>query len=451
VSALGISGYELRRMVRDPALPVLLVLLLVLSTVAARNGADWVEQREAAIAVIEAEERAAVALLRPRIDQLPGATPRSQPVLPPGSMAALSIGQADAYPFAASVHALADSQIFSRLSTDIGNPTLRAAGRFDLAFVVVFLLPLVLLAATYDLWSRERERGIAAMVLSQPVAIGPLIAVKGLSRGLTVLLPAAAIIMAVAAWAGATSPAGLAALGLIVLAYGGFWLAAAVMINLFARRSTEAAIGAGTIWLAVVVMAPALTLAGLELAAPPPSEMRFATALKTRDAAIRERQRLHRVAHPTTDRTPPPRIPDRMRDLYADRVAADGELAPLIDAQQRARDARRHLLDLARFLLPSVAVQDALDRIAGSDADRALAFQRQALEFQAERRRWTKQRMDLDAPLTLAELDLLPRFQFRERGSAFQSSVLADLAALLVATLLILAAARALRGRAATP
>jgi ABC-2 type transport system permease protein len=453
MSAVAVAGYEVRRLLRDRALPALLALLLGLSGYAAWNGADWVRQRNAAIDLIKAEEQKAMEFLRDRIAQMaPGATPRWQPVLPPGSMAPLSIGQAESYPFAADVAVLlADSQIFSRLSADIGNPTVRAAGRFDVAFVVVFLLPLVILAATYDLWSRERERGVAAMVLSQPVAVGPLIAVKTLARGLTVLLPSAAIVLVVAIWAGAREPAGLAALALTVLVYGGFWLAVAVIISLFARRSTEAAIAAGAVWLAVVVMVPALTLAVVDLVAPPPSEMRFATELKARGADIVERQRLYRVANPTPARTPAPKIPDRLRELYADRVAADRELAPMIEAHQQAKDARRYLLDKVRFILPSVAVQDALDRIAGSDADRALAFQRQTLRFMAERRLWVKELMNRDAPLTSAEFSQLPRFQFREPGGAFHARVLADLAVLVIATLLILIAARAFRGQAATP
>lgn len=451
MSSSAIAGYEVRRLLRDRALPALLILLLGLGGYAAGNGADWVRQREAAIGVLKAEEQEVAARLRTLVGTQPIITTRLQPVLPPGSMASISIGQAEAYPFAADAVALGDSQAFRRMSADIGNPTARAAGRFDLAFVAVFLLPLVILAATYDLWSRERERGVAAMVLSQPVAIGPLIAVKALVRGLVVLLPSTAIILAVAAWAGARSPAGLAALGLAVLAYGGFWLAVAVIISLLARRSTEAAIAAGAVWLLVVVMAPSLTLAAVDLVAPPPSEMRFATDLKAREMGIAERQRLHRAANPAPVRTPAPRIPDRWRDAYADRVAADRELAPMIEAHQQAKDARRRLLDKVRLLLPSVAMQDALDRIAGSDADRALTFQGQVHELKAELRLLAKDRMDRDAPLTLDDLDQLPSFQFREAGGAFQARVLADLTALVIATLLVLVAARAFRGRAATP
>ncbi|MFC6838772.1 DUF3526 domain-containing protein [Xanthomonas theicola] len=452
MSSLAIAGYEARRLLRDRALPALLLLLLGLSAYAAWNGTDWVQQREVAIDLLKTEEQAMAARIRKFVGSMPAVLPRSQPVLPPGSMAPLSIGQADAYPFTADVVALGDyTHLFKRVWADIGSPTARAAGRFDLAFVVVFLLPLVILAVTYDLWSRERERGIAAMVLSQPVAAGSLIAVEALARGSIVLLPSIAIIVAAAAWAGARDPAGLMALALTILTYGSFWLAVVVIIGLLAQRSTEAAIAVGAIWLLVVVMAPSLTLATVDLLAPPPSEMRLATDMKARLAEITERQRLHGEAKPAPVRTPAPRIPDHVRDTYAELIAPDLELAPMIAAHKQALDARRRLLDQVRFFLPSVAVQDALDRIAGSDADRALAFQDQVIAFRQECRLLYRGYLDRDRPQTLAEYDNLPRFQFRETGGAFQAGVLADFAALIVATLLILIAAWALRGRAATP
>lgn len=451
MSSLAVSGYEVRRLLRDHSLLALLILLLGLCAYAAWNGADWVQKREAAIELIKAEEQERLAFARGFVETqmiMPGVFA----VLPPGSMALVSMGQADAYPFNAEVFALGDhTTLFKRVWADIGSPTVRAAGRFDLAFVIVFILPLVILAASYDLWSRERERGVAAMVLSQPVALGSLIAVKALARGFVVLVPAMVIILAVAAWAGARELSGLTALALTVLAYGAFWLVVAIIINLLTRRSTEAAIAAGAVWLLVVVMLPSMTLATIDLFRPAPSEMRFATELKARKAEITERQRLYREANPTPPRTPSPRIPDRLRDLYADRVALDSEIAPMIAAHQHAKDIRRQTLDAVRFFLPSVAVQDALDRIAGSDADRALAFENQVRAAQLELRRLYKSHLDRDALVTPAEYDNAPRFHFHETGDAFQAGVLADLAALIVAILIILIAARALRGRAAMP
>lgn len=452
--AVSVAGYEIRRLLRDRSLAVLLILLLVLSGYAGWNGADWVQQREAAIALIEAQEQDSSATRRQFILQSYSSVilPVAQPVLRPGAMAPLSVGLADAYPFSAHAAPLGDySDLFRRVWSDIGSPTVRAAGRFDLAFVVVFLLPLILLAATYDLWSRERERGVAAMVLSQPVTIGMLISMKALARGVTVLVPSIIIILVVAVWAGARQPSGLTALALTILAYGGFWLTLAVIINLVTRRSTEAAIAAGAAWLLVVVMAPSLTFAAIDLIAPAPSEMRFATELKIRKAEITERQARYRDTHPRPAQVPAPRIPERLRDVYADHVALDNAIAPMIATHQQLKSARRYVLDRVRFFLPSVAVQDALDRIAGSDADRALAFESQVRAAQLKLRHVYKSHLDRDTLVTLTDYDQIPTFRFRETDGALQLSVLADLAAVFITTLIILIVARALRGRAAMP
>ena len=452
MSGFAIAGYEVRRLLRDRALLVLLILLLGLSGYAAWNGVGWVEKREAAIALIEAENQAGLEDRRRFIvDGYPTVIlPVTRFVLPPGAMASLSVGRSDTYPYIADPVPMSNyTYLFKRVWADVGSPAVRAAGRFDLAFVIVFLLPLVILAASYDLWSRERESGVVAMVLSQPVAAGSLITMKLLARGVVVVLPSTAIILAVAVWAGAREPIGIAALALTILAYGGFWLAVALIISLVVHRSTEAAIAAGAVWLLAVVMAPSLSLAAVDLVAPAPSEMRFTTDLKARVNEITRRQRLYREANPPPARTPAPRIPDRMRDYYADLVALDDEIAPMIAAHQEAKDARRSVLDALRLFLPSVAVQDALDRIAGSDADRALAFENQARAAQLELRQLLESYLDRDALVTPAEYDNAPSLRFRETNGAFQAGVLLDLAALLITTILILIAAYALRGRAA--
>ncbi|MBK0010781.1 ABC transporter permease subunit [Stenotrophomonas sp. S41] len=452
MSSRSIAGHEIRRLLRDRALLVLLGLMVALAAYAAWNGSAWVGQREAAIGLLKAEEQDTKDRSRGFVGKAPSVLPRVQPVLPPGPMAALSVGQAEAYPYTADVVALGDrSQLLRRVWSDVGNPAVQAAGRFDLAFVIVFLLPLVILAATFDLWSRERERGITALLLSQPIEAGRLIAVKASARAAIVLLPALAIIIGVAACSGATSPTGLAVLALIVFAYGSFWIAVAVLIGCFARRTTEAAIAAGALWLLIVVMAPSLVLAAVDLMVPSPSQMELATALKAQLADTARQQKLRHAAEPPAMRSPAPRIADAVRVAYADLVQADQAITPLLAAYAEAEDARRQVLDRARLLLPSVAVQDALDRLAGSDADRALAFQQQVLEYWQARRQLQKDYLDRDEPQTLAEYNALPRFEFQDTDGLPQRGVLIDLAALAAATLLLLIAAWSMRRRLATP
>ncbi len=83
--------------------------------------------------------------------------------------------------------------IFERAGADLANPAAAAAGWFDLALVVVFLMPLLLFAASYDLWAQEHETGTAQMVMSQPTRPGAVLASRALARGGVLLLAVTAI------------------------------------------------------------------------------------------------------------------------------------------------------------------------------------------------------------------------------------------------------------------
>ncbi len=449
---VAITRHELRRALRDRALPWLLVLFAALAAYGAWNGAHWAKARAATVQLITEEIGPLVEMRREQLAEAPAgtwpfsATPQLAPfrlVLSPGAMAPLSIGQAEAYPYAARMIPLQDITMFDAFKVDVDNPAVRAAGRFDLAFVIVFILPLVLLAAAFDLWSRERERGIAALVLSQPVGPLTLLGGKALARAIVLLTPVTAIVLLTLVAFGAAQPAGLIATGLVVIVYGLFWIALATLINVFARRSTEAALAGGAAWLAVVVLVPALALAAANVLSPAPSEMRFSAAYLEQSRAIRKEQRQIREARgPEVVADPAPKIPDRIRNFFKERTVEDQRLAPLVQGQLNARAERRAVLDTLRLFLPSVAAQDALDRIAGADADRAVSFQSQALAFTAQTKIWLGERLKNDQPLASEDYDRLPRFQFREApAGAFQTGVLADLGALAFAIALLVAGA----------
>lgn len=448
----AVTRHELRRALRDRALPWLLVLFAALAAYGAWNGAQWAHKRAETVQLLQDEIPPMLELRRKQLAEAkPGewpfsATPQVAPfrlTLSPGAMAALSIGQAEAYPYAARMIPLENITMFDPFKLDVDNPAVRAAGRFDLAFVIVFALPLVLLAGTFDLWSRERERGVAAMVLSQPVGPMTLLAGKAFARAIALLLPAVIIVLAALICVGAGQPLGLLATAIVVLAYGLFWIALAALINVFAKRSTEAALAGGAAWLVIVVLAPALALAAANVLAPAPSELRFSAAYTQQSRAIRTEQRVAREAlGPEVIVDPAPKIPNRIRRFFTERTIEDMRLTPLIDGQLQARTARRQALDALRLFLPSVATQHALDRIAGADADRAVAFQDQSMAFMGRAKAWLGHRLEYDLIMRSEDYDQLPRFVFAETpGGPFQAKLLVDLAILIAFTLILVAGA----------
>ena len=453
---------EVRRLLRDRAVFAMLVVFALLAAYATHAGVRWADGRAIAVAqvVIEADETMALRREsfvetvakgeKPNFGLIYATALPFRAGLPNTPLAALSAGQAEGYPAAAAISPFVDPfGIFARYATGLESPAVLAAGRLDLAFVIVTLLPLLLIAGNYDLWSRDVESGRARIQLAQPVSPGALIFGRAAVRGTMLLVATTAIAILVLALAGGTGdPTGLAVFGSIVLVYCAFWIVASALINLFVRTSTTAALACGTAWLALVILIPAALAAATDLAAPPPSERAYTNAVRSAGLEVRgaHAETARAAATAQSDRAYPATLWHSRREI----TARDARLGPIHHAYAKGWDDHRALAHGLRLLSPAVLAQDAFDRLAGTDSSRALTFQDQARAFAGQVRQLAFDWMDADRLLTLADYETgLPRFRFIEPARATGLTI--DLAALLLSTaaLLLLAALRLRRGASA--
>ena len=114
--------------------------------------------------------------------------------LAPAPLALVATGQSDLLPPAVRVTTGSkDSFLFA---DEIDNPANLMSGATDLAFVVVFVYPLVVLAMAFNLLAGEREQGTLAMTLASARRPSAALAGKLAAR---VAAPIAATLLAVAA------------------------------------------------------------------------------------------------------------------------------------------------------------------------------------------------------------------------------------------------------------
>lgn len=463
MSGLGpIIQLEAKRVLRDPAMLVLLIVFTLFAGYAAWSGARWAEARVQAVTTVVAEADEVLAARRETFVKIveKGERPNFGLIyatalpfragLPTAPLAALSAGQAEGYPAAAAISPFVDPfGIFDRYTTGLESPAVLAAGRFDLAFVIVMLLPLLLIAATYDFWSRDVESGSARIQLAQPVPPARLVLGRAAVRGGAVMVPAVVIATALlAAVSGGGDASGLALFALVVLAYGSFWIALAATTNLFVRTSTSAALASGTGWLILVILLPAMLAATADLVAPKPSLRDHSNAIRAASLDVRrENAEAARAASTATSgRAYPASLWHSRREI----AIRDARLAPIHSAYAEASERHRSVAGWLRAFSPAALIQDALDGIAGTDAARALAFQEQARAFAGRTRQLAFDWMDRDRLMTLADYDGgLPRFAFTEPGRIKGPGL--DIAALLLLVLAVLmvAALRLRRGAAA--
>jgi ABC-2 type transport system permease protein len=456
--------HEWRALVADRTLWIIVPLFAVIIGYGVYNGASWARFQHATLAAAAAEERERYAQVRREIAEIEinkkevsrFTDPRLPSVasgrsgiryaqLPPAPLAALSVGQSDLYPYYFKV-SRQSKQTFTT-NDEIENPTNLLAGRFDLAFVIIYLFPLLILALSYNLISAEREQGTLAMIMSQPVALRSFVAGKVGLRAIVVLLLAMGFsiagfllgglrLTAEGAWWRLLSWIG------IVAAYGAFWFALAIAVNAFGKSSATNALTLAGLWLVFVLLVPSLLNAAVTSIYPVPSrvEMIQATRRASAEATAKGSQLLAKYFEDHPELTAGGKADPT--DFYTRSIATQEEterlVQPVIDHFDRQVIGQQSLVDRFRFLSPAIVTQAALNDVAGTSVARYRHFLALVDDFHQTWKNYFNPRIVRKAKLGADDYGGFPNFTFREEPSGAVARRIANgLFGLLAPTLLI--------------
>jgi ABC-2 type transport system permease protein len=343
--------------------------------------------------------------------------------LPLDPLALTSIGQFDLLP-------LQDNpSIRTRQRTvadkyGLENPLGLLAGRFDAAFVVIYLLPLLLIAVTYNLVSLEREQGTLALLAVQPVGLRRILLRKLALRSAAILLPAGIVMVAaLAAWSGPwqrDTPLRLLSWLLIVGIYAAFWLGLAAWINTRRLASTTNAILLVSVWLLFVGVIPSALNVVVNVLRPAPSRLELLAAI--RDRSIDQRRDGKHLAeqfyadHPELARSSGVALNTNVTGTMT-HIEQDRRTLPLEREFESRLLAQQQLVRRVRFVSPAIVVQEAFNDLAGTSLFRYQHFRDQVRTF---REQWISFFHPLifgDAELHPADYDRMPKFAYRHEPS----------------------------------
>ena len=314
---------------------------------------------------------------RPEVASSIPATPRKSgrasaagyALLPPAALAPLSVGQSDLLPAHYKVTLASREALFA--GDELDNPTNLLAGSFDVAFVIVFLYPLLILALGYNLLSGEKESGVLALTLSQPISLTRFAAAKILARGGVVLGVTAVLTLAAAVAAGVdlSTPgahSSLAAYFSVTAVYGLFWFSLALLVNAFGRASaTNAVILAGA-WLALALIVPSVTALVAATLYPVPSrvEMIQAVRVAAREASERGSQLLDAYYADHPEMAPEGEVDPR--DYYSRKFVVEDEVSkqvsPLTERFEAQIRGQQSVVEKVSLLVPGRARAAGFER-----------------------------------------------------------------------------------------
>ncbi|MBS0355887.1 MAG: ABC transporter permease subunit [Proteobacteria bacterium] len=437
-------GHELR-LLRIESLSALIGFVLAAAfAYAAWNGTGWAQRQQEAVATAQTAHETRVhdklaqlnameagtyhppsAFLNPANPLWIGLRHASTPAaLPATALQAAAVGQSDLFPPYLNVSA--DTRDTWSLQEDVENPTNLLAGAFDPTFVAVVLLPLILIALSYDLLPSERERGTLALLLTQPVSLTTLLAAKVTARAV-VVLGGASLFGALSLALVSSNPLStdfLLRIGLwtaLVWAYGLFWLALCATVSSRGGSSAAGALTLCGLWLLFQLIIPTLASSLAQAALPAPSRSAMVSEIRAAqdqarqrgDASLARYLREHGEERPDTPVLHGHDLDDARRRIVI-LLDSNTEVERILDEQERRRQAQLSLISWLRFLSPPVLMHDGLSEVAGTGEIRLRHFHAQAEHFGARWREHFLTRALRNEALSSADYARFPAFDYQE-------------------------------------
>ncbi|MEO1251329.1 MAG: DUF3526 domain-containing protein [Pseudomonadota bacterium] len=441
---------------------VILGCIALLAAYAAMSGKSYVNEALAGQYAFERQANEAVAEWRAALvdveasDEAPSpyaARPmnlRLPASLPPASLADFAIGGGDLLPTTTKLTGWSSpGELF--VGYEFANPTTLGLGRFDLSFLVVVILPLVMVAASFDVFAGERERGRARMIAAQAGHVRASVWRRLHLRNLAIWMVFSAITLlaAVVGPAPQMSGARLASFAVwlgVAWAYGVFWFALIAFAVAVARNSETVSAVLFSLWAIFVFAVPAVGGAVAEAAYPPPSRLVFLSEMRKGEVeAVREAEKLTNsflADHPemalsTED------VPGFFRGAFLSNREAGKRTTPVLEAFAESREKRAALVGRLQFLSPALIANNVLVTIAGGDVARNMAYQEQAREALGDLFERIGPAVVAKQRISVAEFDAIPAFAFKDRTllEKFQG-FLAPIGFLVCLSIALLLAAR---------
>lgn len=409
--------HEARLLLRA-RLPVLALALLAGLTIAALVAGmhEVARQRAqlAAISALQAEDLAAVADYVDRSKDAGSAAYHSfHPTWDaPSPLAFAALGMRDVAPHILRVRALGlEAQIHDG---DVFNPELALPGRFDFAFVLVFVAPLFALVLLHDLTSSEREAGRLPTLAALPGG-GRRLFRRRVALRFTLLLLAVGLPFGIAGVV-AEVPS---ATSLAVLALGAgyllVWTALALLVVRLRWGSVANAATLAACWIVLVLVLPTLAHVLINRAVPVDQGAEIALAHREMvnrawDIPRAETMRRFYARHPEWADSPPLTSAFHYKWYFAFHQVGDESVADRVRAYRAGLERRASLAAAVGWVLPSVGVQALLTRMAETDLAAQLAYQDRIRAYHGRLRAFYYAYLFRDRPFGRADFARAPRF-----------------------------------------
>ena len=346
-------------------------------------------------------------------------------------------------------------------------------GQFDLAFFIIYVLPLLLISISFNALSQEKQSGQLRLLMLQGLSPLCLLFNQLVIRASIIILPL--LLISVTALLLFSDGISLLAVGffiILVLAYALFWLALSALVISYGNTSAYNAAVLVIAWLSFVIIIPAVLNTLIVTANTAPSRIEYVDTLRDKtdviNASSSKVMAQYFQDHPElankngADKTgvtagnETTNLPSTSYSTkkIAKIIATEKAMQPYDDAFQAVLIAQQKQADQFSYLSPATIVQGALFDLSGNGLMRHQDFIAQVLSHHKTLRYFYQQRIIVahqqgdfspcegcNARITVPDLTQVPQFTYQDKTSAMAwGSVLMLL--LFSAVLILLASLR---------
>ena len=302
-------------------------------------------------------------------------------------LAGLSLGQRDLYPtyFGISVADLARQTSV----TELANPMKLLSGNFDLSYVIVFIFPLLIIALFYNLYASEKEEGTLALLKAQPIPLSLAFTSKGLLRFIIVAVLLFLLLILAFLIQGISISEHVLLFNkwlALSLSYCTFWILIMGVLIWFKQSSTVTAMLGLSFWVLFTIVSPALLNILILINSPVPNRAEATHLIReyngdiwasSYDFVFDEFYKKH-PQYNYGDTT------DFNKWYYAGFTLLDNQADSLLNEFEMYSNKRNGLINRWEWVAPSAMVHEMFSKIAETDRESHLQFQRDLKHFHNE-------------------------------------------------------------------
>ncbi|MFY0630234.1 MAG: DUF3526 domain-containing protein [Flavobacteriaceae bacterium] len=430
--------YELKSLLRSKWLVLLTAILLVVILFAGYNGNQKVDKRLVDIEKITSDVKAKDKSILQLLDSIEKGLninnpPRTLPndpmgiaygyprvaTLNPKDLAFASVGQSDLFTHFVQPKIYGDN--FALNYSELSSPIQLLFGSFDLAFVIIYILPLIIIAFSYNILSSEKEYGSLKLLASQPISIFNWLLQKiGLRFFWLTLITILVLTISfgIIGFNFNENIVDFLSLSLLIASYILFWFVIALVINIFVGSSAKNAVSLLGIWVFVILIIPAIVSQFSNVVYPIPSRTKMLSEIrKIKDETAKEQDQI--LDNFLRDHPEYATKGDKINYSFWHKYIATQELVeeklkPFLSSYDDQLQSQQKWITNWQYISPAVIMQQSFNDLAGTSTKHYHEYRKQVIEFSLEWRNFFTPMLYKNQPFNSSMYKDLPTFEYKE-------------------------------------